>query len=149
MRRSSLARGTSNYAPHVPSVFEAGRRWARETVVFARFLRRAHLTRDVRSAAADDAEPDWDRTFWRTRDFYRGHRSYKAGYLLYNYGSLGGDVGAIWNARQLWFVTEGMRYARPIPEIYYRPMAEQWAHFSRVVARRFHRPLEFAGLITQ
>jgi len=28
-------------------------------------------------------------------------------------------------------------------------MAEEWAHFGRVVARRFHRPLEFAGLITQ
>jgi hypothetical protein len=38
-----------------------------------------------------------------------------------------------------------MRYARAIPEIYYRPMAEQWAHFSHAVARRFRRPLEFAG----
>lgn len=144
-----LARGTSNYAPTVPSTFQAGRRWARQTVVLARYLRRHHLTGHVRAAAADDAEPDWDRTFWRTRDFYRGYRSYEPGYLLYNYGSLDGGVGAIWTARQLWYVTGGMLYARPIPEIYYRPMAEQWARFSRIVARRFHRALDFAGVITQ
>jgi hypothetical protein len=147
--RVVLARGTSNYSPHVPSVYGAGRRWARETVALARYLRRHHLTRHVRAAAADDAEPGWDRTFWRTRDFYRGYRSYRPGYLLYDYGSIDGGVGAIWSARQLWYVTGGMRYARPIPEIYYRPMAEQWARLSRIVARRFHRALDFAGLITQ
>jgi hypothetical protein len=89
-------------------------------------LRRAQLTPHVRSPAANDAEPDWDHGFWRTRDFYRGYRWWKPGYLLYNYGSDDGGIGAIWNARQLWHVTGGMRYARPIPEIYHRPMAEQW-----------------------
>src|SRR5581483_3831026 len=41
--RIVLARGTSNYPPHVPSGYLAGRKWARETVAFARFLRRAGL----------------------------------------------------------------------------------------------------------
>jgi hypothetical protein len=147
--RITLSRGTSNYAPHVPSTFQAGRLWARETVGFAIFLRRAGLTRRIASAAADDAEPAWNPGFQRTANFFRGYRSYRPGYTLYNYGSLDGGVGHYWNVRQLWFVTGGMRYARPIPEIYYRAMARQWGQLARVVARRYGRVLEFAGLMTQ
>ncbi|HSX22821.1 MAG TPA: hypothetical protein VLE97_08630, partial [Gaiellaceae bacterium] len=69
----SLARGTSNYHPHVPSAYKAGRRWARETMTLQHLLRAHGLSRHVVSAAADDVEPAWDRTFWRTRDFYRGY----------------------------------------------------------------------------
>jgi hypothetical protein len=85
----------------------------------------------------------------QTRDFFRGYRAYGPGYLLYNYGSLDGGVGAIWNARQVWFVTGGMKYARALPEIYYGAMARQWARMSRIAVRRFGRPIRFAGLMTQ
>jgi hypothetical protein len=147
--RIVLSRGTSNYAPVVPSTYQAGRRWARETVGFAAFLRRAGLIHRIRSAAADDAEPAWNPSFIRTRDFFRGYRDYRPGYTLYNYGSLDGGVGTYWNVRQLWFVSGGMRYARAIPEIYYRPMAHQWGQLARLVARRYGRVLKFAGLMTQ
>jgi hypothetical protein len=133
----------------VPSTFEAGWRWARETVGFAMFLRRAGLTAHIRSAAADDAEPAWDPGFRRTRDFYRGYRAYNPGYTLFDYGSLDGGVGSYWNVRQAWFVTGGMRYARAVPEIYFRPQARQWARLTRLVARKYGRVLEFAGVMTQ
>jgi hypothetical protein len=144
-----LARGTSNYYTRVPSNFQAGRKWARETVVFARFLRRTRLAGRVASAAAIDAEPAWNPSFIRTRDFFRGYRAYGPGHALYNYGSLDGGVGKIWTARQVWFVTSGMRYARALPEIYYPFMARQWAVMSRIAAHRWGRPLHFAGLMTQ
>jgi hypothetical protein len=133
----------------VPSTYEAGRRWARETVGFAIFVRRAGLAARVRSAAADDAEPAWNPGFLSTRDFFRGYRAYNPGYPLYNYGSLDGGVGTYWNVRQAWFVTGGMRYARPLPEIYYGAMARQWAELTRLVARRYGRVLPFAGVMTQ
>jgi len=144
-----LGRGTSNYYTWVPSQVQAGRRWARETVVLARYLRRTGLARRVASAAAIDAEPAWNPSFTRTGDFFRGYRSSGPGHPLYNYGSLDGGVAKIWNARQVWFVSGGMKYVRALPEIYYPFMAEQWARMSRIAARRFGRPLRFAGLMTQ
>jgi hypothetical protein len=104
----ALARGTSNYYTWVPSQFQAGRKWARETVVFARFLRSSGLDDKVASAAAIDAEPAWNPSFIRTRDFFRGYRAYGPGHRLYNYGSLDGGVGALWNARQIFYVSGGM-----------------------------------------
>src|SRR5262249_59290801 len=71
-----LARGTSNYYTWVPSQFKAGRKWARETVVFGRWLRKAGLAGRVSSAAAVDAEPVGNPSFIRTRDFFRGYRAY-------------------------------------------------------------------------
>jgi hypothetical protein len=145
----ALARGTSNYNPAVPSMFKAGRKWARETVFFFRFLRRTGLLPRVTAAAAIDAEPAWNPGFKKTRDFFRGYRAYRPGHVLYNYGSLDGGVGKIWNARQVWYVSGGMRYARALPEIYYAEMARQWAHMSRIAVLRYGRPLRFAGLMTQ
>ena len=55
-----LARGTSNYHPSVPSAYEAGVRWARETNKLGRELHRRWLGAHVEAAAADDAEPAWD-----------------------------------------------------------------------------------------
>src|SRR5437868_3190451 len=95
--RISLARGTSNYWPTVPSTYRAGRQWAAETLVLARFLRNHGFDDHVTAAAADDVEPAWDRTFHKTRRFFQGYRAAKTGYLLYNYGSLDGGVGGIWN----------------------------------------------------
>jgi hypothetical protein len=84
----SLARGTSNYHPHVPSAYQAGRRWAREVHTLERLLARHRLSDHVTSAAADDVEPAWDRTFHRTRDFFRGYKDAHTGHVLYNFGSL-------------------------------------------------------------
>ena len=137
--RIVLARGTSNYYSWIPSHYQAGRRWARETVVFGRYLRKTHLDRRVSSAAAIDAEPAWNPSFTRTYDFFHGYRDYGPGHLLYNYGSLDGGVGAIWTARQIFYVSGGMKYARMIPEIYYPVMAEQWATMARI-ARAPLRP---------
>lgn len=144
-----LARGTSNFYPSVPSTYGSGWKWARETVAFARYLRSSGLDRRIASAAAIDAEPAWNPSFIRTRDFFRGYRAYAPGHVLYNYGSLDGGVGAIWNARQVWYVTGGMKYVRALPEIYYPVMARQWARMSRLAVERFGRPIPFAGLMTQ
>ena len=144
-----LARGTSNYHLSVPSAYQAGRRWARETVGLARFVRAAGLTGRIRSAAAIDAEPAWNPGFRKTRDFFRGYGAYRPGYTLYDFGSLDGGVGKVWSARQVWYVTAGIRYARALPEIYYPDMARQWAAMSRIAVRRFGRPIRFAGVMTQ
>jgi hypothetical protein len=145
----SLARGTSNYHPQVPSAYQAGRRWAREVHRLEGLLERRGLSEHVTSAAADDVEPSWDRTFHRTRDFFRGYRDAHTGHVLYNFGSLDGGVGSVWNARQIFFVASGMKYVAAIPEIYNHAMANQWAELAHIAKHRYHRPLKFAGVMTQ
>ena len=147
--RISLARGTSNYHPHVPSAYTAGRKWAREVSTLAHFLYYRNLDGHVWSAAADDAEPAWDPRFHKTKDFFRGYRMTNIGRPLYNYGSLDGGIGAYWTARQAWYVSGGMRYSRAIPEIYNRAMAREWAELASVVHHRFHGRVRFAGVMTQ
>jgi hypothetical protein len=145
-----LARGTSNYHPSVPNVYKAGRKWARETMQLQRALRAAHFDSHVTAAAADDVEPAWDPSFWRTRQFYHGYADSRVGHPLYNYGSLdGGIVTGYWNAHQAFYVTGGMRYARAIPEIYNRAMAREWAALAQVAQHRYHRPVKFAGVMTE
>ncbi|HEY2073795.1 MAG TPA: hypothetical protein VGG88_09495 [Gaiellaceae bacterium] len=148
--RIELARGTSNYHPSVPSVYKAGRKWAREVMDLQRNLRAARIDSRVTAAAADDVEPAWDRSFWRTHDFYRGYADSRVGHPLYNYGSLdGGIVSGVWSAHQAFYVTGGMRYARAIPEIYNRAMAREWAALAQVANHRYHRPIKFAGVMTE
>jgi hypothetical protein len=147
--RIALARGTSNYHPSVPSTFRAGRKWARETGLLGRMLAIRGLEDRVRAAAADDAEPAWDPSFHRTRDFFRGYRSAGVRRTLYNFGSLDGGVGHIWKARQAFYVAGGMRYSRAIPEIYSPAMAREWAELAHLAQERFHRPVRFAGVMTQ
>jgi hypothetical protein len=147
--RVVLARGTSNYGVTVPSPYRAGRLWALEAQSLARFLHNHHLDDHVQAAAADDVEPAWDRSFKRTHDFFDGYSSAGHGLVLYNYGSLDGGAGAIWKVRQTYYVAGGMRYVRPIPEIYNRRMAEQWAQLSRLSVERYGAPLQFAGIMTQ
>ena len=145
-----LARGTSNYHPSVPNVYKAGRKWAREVMDLQRALRTAKFDAHVTAAAADDVEPAWDPSWWRTRDFYRGYADSRVGHALYNYGSLdGGIVSGYWNAHQAFYVTGGMRYARAIPEIYNRTMAQEWAALAQVAKKRYHRPVQFAGVMTE
>jgi hypothetical protein len=144
----SLARGTSNYHPQVPSAYQAGRRWARETHKLEQLLKHRGVDAHVTSAAADDVEPAWDRTFHRTRDFFRGYRAAGAGHVLYNFGSLDGGVGSIWNARQIFFVSSGMKYVAAIPEIYNNAMASEWAELAHIAHSRYHRPMKFAGVMT-
>ena len=145
----SLARGTSNYHPQVPNPYQAGKRWARETHALQRLVEARGLGAHVTSAAADDVEPAWDRSFHRTRDFFRGYRDAEFGHVLYNFGSLDGGVGSVWNAKQIFYVASGMRYVAAIPEIYNRAMAEQWAELAHIAKHRYHRPLKFAGVMTQ
>ncbi|HVS85989.1 MAG TPA: hypothetical protein VHD91_10185 [Gaiellaceae bacterium] len=147
--RISLARGTSNYHPGVPSAFAAGRKWAREVSTLAHWLYHLNLDEHVWSAAADDAEPAWDPRFHQTRDFFRGYRHTGIGKPLYNYGSLDGGIGAYWTATQAFYVSGGMRYSRAIPEIYNRAMAREWAELAAFVHRRLHRRVRFAGVMTQ
>jgi hypothetical protein len=83
-RRIVLARGTSNYGIVVPSPYDAGRAWARETNRLGRlFAAHPNLAEHVTSAAADDID------------------------------------------------------------------AHQWAELARSGLRTYHRPLWFAGVITQ
>jgi hypothetical protein len=143
-----LARGTSNYHPSVPSAYSAGVRWARETNRLGRMLVRKSLDAHVEPAAADDAEPAWDPSFRQTREFFHGFRAAVHGHTLFNFGSLDGGVGAIWSARQAWYVSGGLRHTKALPEIYNSAMADQWAELARI-ARRYHRPVHFAGVMTQ
>ncbi len=147
--RITLARGTSNYHPQVPHAYRAGRKWARETMALQRRLN-AHcaIALHVTSAAADDVEPAWDRSFHRTRDFFRGYRDARTGHALYNFGSLDGGVGSVWSARQVFFVTSGMKDAQSIPEIYNHTMAHEWAELAHIARHRYHRPMKFAGVMT-
>jgi len=145
----TLARGTSNYHPSVPSAYTAGVRWARATNKLARILRRHGLDTHVEAAAADDAEPAWDPSFRKTRDFFHGFRAATRGHTLYDYGSLDGGIGAVWSARQAWYVAGGIRHTKALPEIYNSAMARQWAELARIARRRYHRPVEFAGVVTQ
>jgi hypothetical protein len=144
-----LARGTSNYSPHVTYHFRAGWRWARETVRFDRYLRSQGVRHRITTAAAVDAEPAWNPGFSHTRAFFRGYAARRPGIPLYNFGSLDGGVGKIWSARQVWYVSSGMRYAHMIPEIYFPGMAKQWAEMSRIAVERYGRPVRFAGVMTQ
>jgi hypothetical protein len=145
----TLARGTSNYDPLVPSVYRAGRKWARETLRLQhRLSAHASLAAHVAAAAADDVEPAWDRSFHRTHDFFRGYRDARTGHTLYNFGSLDGGVGGIWSARQAFFVASGMKDAQVIPEIYNHAMAREWAELAHIARRRYHRPVRFAGVMT-
>lgn len=144
-----LARGTSNYHPLVPSAYTAGVRWARETNRLGRMLARKGLDTRVESAAADDAEPAWDPAFRRTREFFHGFRAGVHGHTLFNYGSLDGGVGAVWSARQAWFVSGGLRNTKALPEIYNSAMAEQWAELARIASGKYHLGIHFAGVMTQ
>jgi hypothetical protein len=144
-----IARGTSNYHPSVPSAYEAGVRWARETNRLGRILGRNGLAEHVESAAADDAEPAWDRGFRRTREFLHGFRVAVHGHTMFDYGSLDGGVGAVWSARQAWFVAGGLRHTKALPEIYNSAMADEWAELARIARGRYHRAVHFAGVMTQ
>jgi len=145
----TLARGTSNYHPYVPSVAVAGKRWAGAVLALERKLRRNGLSGHVRSAGADDAEPAWDRGFRQTRRFIQGFRQWADGHTLYDYGSLDGGVGAIWSARQMLYVTGGAGHNAVLPEIYYPSQAKQWAQLAHIAHRWFHQRVRFAGVMTQ
>ncbi|HEX5174830.1 MAG TPA: hypothetical protein VFV91_11890 [Gaiellaceae bacterium] len=144
-----LARGTSNYHPAVPSAYTTGVRWARETNKLGRELAHNGLDAHVEAAAADDAEPAWDRSFRKTRHFFHGFRAAVHGHTLYDYGSLDGGVGAIWSARQAWYVAGGLRHTKALPEIYNSAMAREWAELARIARGRYHRAVHFAGVMTQ
>jgi hypothetical protein len=144
-----IARGTSNYHPLLPSAYAAGVRWARETNRLGLMLTRNGLGEQVEPAAADDAEPAWDPHFRKTRDFFHGFRASVHGHTLYDYGSLDGGVGVVWSARQAWFVAGGLRHTKALPEIYNSAMADEWAELARIAHGRYHRDVQFAGVMTQ
>ena len=145
----TLARGTSNYHPAVPSAYVAGVRWARATNKLGRILRRHGLVAHVEAGAADDAEPAWDPRFHKTKQFFHGFRAAVHGHSLYDYGSLDGGVGAIWSARQAWYVAGGIRHTKALPEIYNSAMAREWAELARIAHGLYHRDVRFAGVMTQ
>lgn len=145
----TLARGTSNYHPSVPSVRAAGKHWALQTVKFAHILARKGLAGHVASAAADDAEPAWDPRFRKTREFIHGFRRNAKGHMLYDYGSLDGGVGSVWSAKQAFDVAGGIRHTAALPEIYNHAMAQEWAELESIAKNRFHSHVRFAGVMTQ
>ncbi|HEY2310939.1 MAG TPA: hypothetical protein VGH46_07485 [Gaiellaceae bacterium] len=144
-----IARGTSNYDPTVPSAYSAGVRWARETNKLGLIVAQKGLTEHITVAAADDAEPAWDRQFHETRAFFHGFSAAVHGHTLYDYGSLDGGVGAIWSARQALYVAGGLRYTAALPEIYNSAMAREWAELARIARARFRRDVRFAGVMTE
>jgi acyl-CoA hydrolase len=103
----------------------------------------------VTAAAASDAEPAWDPHFVRTYNFFRGFQDAKTGSLIYNFGSLDGGVGVIWNAKQAFLISGGLKDTRVVPEIYNNAMAHQWATLAKITTHRYRRPVRFAGVMTQ
>lgn len=62
------------------------------------------------------------------------------GHTLYDYGSLDGGVGAVWSARQAWYVAGGIRHTKALPEIYNSAMASSPAsHGVAITARSASR----------
>jgi hypothetical protein len=145
----TLARGTSNYHPSVPSAYTAGVRWARATNKLGRILAQEGLAEHVEAAAADDAEPAWDPSFHKTKQFFHGFRAAVHGHTLYDYGSLDGGIGAVWSAKQAWYVAGGIRHTKALPEIYNSAMAQEWAELAAIAHGRYHRDVRFAGVMTQ
>ena len=145
----TLARGTSNYHPYVPSTRVAGKRWAGQVLALGRKLHENGLSAHVKSAAANDAEPAWDSSFHQTRSFISGFRKWAHGRVLYDYGSLDGGVGSIWTARQIMYVVGGAGRTAVLPEIYYPSQAQQWAELAYIAHSQFHRSVHFAGVMTQ
>jgi hypothetical protein len=127
----------------------AGVRWARATNRLGNILHRKGLDAHVVAAAADDAEPAWDPHFRLTKQFFHGFRAAVHGHTLYDYGSLDGGIGAVWSARQAWYVAGGLRNTEALPEIYNSEMARQWAELARIAHRRYHADVHFAGVMTQ
>jgi hypothetical protein len=144
-----LARGTSNYQPAVPRAYVAGVRWARETNRLGLMLARKGLDEHVEAAAADNAEPAWDPAFRKTRLFFHGFRAAVHGHTLFDYGSLDGGVGAVWTARQAWYVAGGLGNTKALPEIYNSAMADEWAELARIAQGKYHSDVHFAGVMTQ
>ena len=72
-------------------------------------------------------------------DFFHGFRAAVHGHTLYDYGSLDGGVGAVWSARQAWYVAGGLRHTKALPEIYNSAMAREWAELVRIARGRYHR----------
>ena len=66
--------------------------------------------------------------------------------LLYNFGSL--DGGGIWSVEQAYYAS-ARGNTRVVPQIYSHAMAHQWADLARSGLRTYHRPLRFAGVLTQ
>ena len=71
------------------------------------------------------------------------------GHTLFDYGSLDGGVGAVWSARQAWYVAGGLRHTKALPEIYNSAMAREWAELARIAHGKYHRSVRFAGVMTQ
>jgi hypothetical protein len=67
------------------------------------------------------------------RRFFHGFRAAVHGHTLYDYGSLDGGVGAIWSARQAFFVPGGLRCTEALPEIYNSAMARERAELTQIV----------------
>jgi hypothetical protein len=145
----TLARGTSNYHPAVPSALGAGKHWAGQTIKLDRALHRHGLSAHVAAAAADDAEPAWDPRFRKTRGFIAGFRRNAQGHTLYDYGSLDGGVGSVWSASQAFYVAGGINHTAALPEIYNHAMAREWAELEQIAHKRFHSHVRFAGVMTQ
>ena len=145
-----LARGTSNYHPSVPSAYAAGVRWARETNRLGLKLARKGLDEHVEAAAADDAEPAWDPAFRKTRQFFHGFRGGGA-----RAHALQLRLARRWSRRGLERAAGVVRRGRHphtrrrCPEIYNSAMAEQWAELARIARSRYHRAVQFAGVMTQ
>lgn len=145
-RRIVLARGTSNYGIAVPSPYDAGRAWARETHRLGRpFAAHRKLAAHVTSAAADDIEPAWDTGLRRTRGLLHGFRRAPSRERLDNFGSL--DGGGIWTVKQAYDASVRGN-TRVVPQIDSHAMAHQWAELARSGLRTYHRPLRFAGVLT-
>jgi hypothetical protein len=93
--------------------------------------------------------PPGNPQFGQTRDFLHGFGAAAHGHTLYDYGSLDGGVGAIWSARQAWYLAGGLRYTQALPEVYNSAMAREWAELARVARARFRRDVRFAGVMTE
>ena len=150
VRRSRwrVARATTTRRCRAPTGRDASglaRRWRSRTACGC-----TGCTEHVVSAAGDDVEPAWDRSFHRdTRLLPRlPRRTHRSPRSTTSARSTAASAG-IWNARQAFFVAGGMRYARC------HPGDLQPRHGEAVGRARAHRAapvppprVQFAGVLT-
>ncbi len=106
------------------------------------------FTDDVAVVAADDAEPAFDPGYANTADLLAGYATVVGGHwpAMIDYGSAEPNY---WSEAQLFEVAYGLAPDVPMPEIYYRSNALEWAALLRYAKSELGETLRIQGVLTE
>jgi hypothetical protein len=116
--------------------------WARDLKAVDGF------TDDVRTVAADDAEPAYDPGYGNTYDLLEGYARTIGGPApaMVDYGSA---EASYWTERQLFQVAYGFRPDVPMPQVYYPSEAADWEALLRYAKDRRGEIMAIFGVLTE